>query len=215
MPEATLIIIFTTSFGIALTGAMMPGPVLALTISGAAQRGFWAGPLIVLGHAILELLLVIALIFGLSQFIESEFVASIIGIIGGMVLVGIGVMTVLRGRHRDVSMMEGGLNMKRSRILVLSGIVGSVSNPYWFLWWATIGITYLLWSLELGTVGVATFFTGHILGDLSWYALVAFAISSGKRFISDSAYRWMLIVCGVALIGLGIYFIVSGGRFLA
>jgi threonine/homoserine/homoserine lactone efflux protein len=215
LPEATLAVIFFTSFVVALSGAVMPGPVLALTISSVAQRGFRAAPLIIAGHALLELALVIALVFGLSRFIDNDFVASIIGIVGGSALIGIGVMTVIKGRHSTNPLSNPATYATRDHMLVVSGIVMSLSNPFWFLWWATIGITYLLWSLKLGAVGVVTFFAGHTLGDFGLYALVALVITKGMRFINDSVYRWMLILCGVMLVGLGIYFIVSGAMFLA
>ena len=192
----------------------MPGPVLALTISGVARRGFRAAPLIIAGHTLLELALVIALVFGLSSFIDSDFIASIIGIVGGSVLIGIGAMTAIRGRNSVNPLLSPPTYATRDHMLVVSGVLTSISNPYWFLWWATIGITYLLWSLKMGAAGVATFFTGHALGDFGWYAVVGLVVTTGRRFISDSAYRWMLMVCGVALVGLGIYFIVSGARFL-
>ena len=44
---AVLFGIFATSFVIALSGALMPGPVLTVTISESTKRGFWAGPLII------------------------------------------------------------------------------------------------------------------------------------------------------------------------
>ncbi|MDP2718929.1 MAG: LysE family transporter [Dehalococcoidia bacterium] len=84
MPEPTLSLIFTTSFVIALSGAMMPGPLLAVTISEVARRGFWAGPLLVLGHAILELSIVAALAFGLSRLVGSELISGIIFLAGGI-----------------------------------------------------------------------------------------------------------------------------------
>ncbi|MFA5055687.1 MAG: LysE family transporter [Dehalococcoidia bacterium] len=214
LPEASLAVIFSTSFVVALSGALMPGPVLALTISGVAKRGFRAAPLIIAGHALLELALVIALVFGLSRFIDSDFIASIIGIVGGSVLIGIGAMTAIKGRNAQNPLSSPPTYATRDHMLVMSGVVLSLSNPYWFLWWATIGLTYLLWSLKLGTAGVATFFVGHTSGDFAWHAVVALVIITGRRFINDAAYRWMLIVCGVALVGLGIYFIISGARFL-
>jgi hypothetical protein len=58
----TLLTIFASSFVIALSGALMPGPLLTATISECSQRGFIAGPLLITGHAILELVLVIALL---------------------------------------------------------------------------------------------------------------------------------------------------------
>jgi len=50
---------------------MMPGPLLTITISESSQRGFFIGPALILGHAILELILVIALLFGLAPFFKN------------------------------------------------------------------------------------------------------------------------------------------------
>ncbi len=49
----------------------MPGPLLTATISESSQRGFIAGPLLITGHAILELVLVIAFLLGLARFFSD------------------------------------------------------------------------------------------------------------------------------------------------
>ena len=56
----------------------MPGSLLAYTISAVAQYGFWAGPLLVLGHAILELSLITALVLGFDRFIKGDTFTGII-----------------------------------------------------------------------------------------------------------------------------------------
>ena len=214
MPEATIILIFTTSFVVALSGAIMPGPLLVLTIGEAARRGFWAGPLLILGHGILEIALVIALTLGLSQLAGGKLVSSIIGTVGGTVLVGMGLTIMRRGWHKTTIPVANSVSKGQNRMLVLSGVLGSVSNPYFFIWWATIGTTYLLWSLKLGVAGVASFFAGHILADLGWYALMAFIIATGKKVVSDTVYHWLFLFCGSGLVVLGSYFIVSGVKYL-
>ncbi len=193
----------------------MPGPLLAYTISASARYGFWAGPLIVLGHAILEFSLVIALVLGLDRLINSDAVTSIVGLVGGTVLVVMGLSMTRQGWRKVSLPLETSTSVDENRRVIVSGIVVSMSNPYWFIWWATIGVTYLLWSLELGTAGIASFFTGHILSDLTWYALVSFVIATGRKSINDKVYSWLLFACGLALIGLGAYFIASGINFLA
>jgi len=191
----------------------MPGPLLALTISESARRGFWAGPQLTLGHGILELALIAALAAGLSEFMKNELMPAVVGLVGGTILMGMGLMTVRRGQQK-VTMPTASPGMGQGRMLVLSGVLASISNPYWLIWWITLGMTYLLWSLNLGVAGVASFFTGHILADLVWYALVAFIIATGRKIMNDTAYRGLLIVCGLALLLLGGYFIISAARFL-
>lgn len=193
----------------------MPGPLLAYTISASARYGFWAGPLIVLGHAILELTLIAVLVIGFDQFFQGDTFNSIVGLIGGIVLVITGFIMSKQGWHKVAAPSLTSSAPVQNKRMIISGIVISMSNPYWFLWWATIGMTYLVWSLDLGTAGIASFFTGHILADLSWYALIALIISTGKRAINDTVYSWLLMICGVMLMGLGAYFIQSGIKFLA
>jgi len=213
VPEATFLLIFTTAFVVALSGAMMPGPLLAVTISEAARRGFWAGPQLMLGHAMLELALIAALAAGLSSFIDNELVMAIVSLLGGAILLGMGSLAV-RKVWQKIKLPKASSERGGGKTLVLSGIMVSLSNPYWLIWWITLGMAYLLWSLNLGIAGVATFFIGHILADLAWYALVAFIIATGRKIMNDTVYRVILLVCGLALLALGGYFIASGVRFL-
>ena len=92
----------------------------------------------------------------------------------------------------------------------VAGLTTSVSNPYWFLWWATFGLSWLLRSMDRGVAGVLAFFTGHILADLLWYLLVAFLVVTGKRFISNRAYKYVILGCGTFLLILGARFVGDG-----
>ncbi|MGB9803092.1 LysE family transporter, partial [Desulfofundulus sp.] len=93
---------------------------------------------------------------------------------------------------------------------VLAGILVSLSNPYWTLWWATVGLGYIVLSLKQGTAGLVSFFGGHISSDLVWYSLVAGAVAGGRRFLTPSIYRLILVFCGAFLVFLGGSFIYMG-----
>ncbi|MBA7595080.1 hypothetical protein ES703_02039 [subsurface metagenome] len=211
----SLFLIFGTSFVVGLSGAMMPGPLLAVNISESARRGFRAGPLLVLGHGIVELLLVVALVWGLSEVLGQSLVAGIIGVVGGLFLLGMA-YALLRQARRAVAPLEVSPQSARpGRRLIATGAVLSVANPFWLIWWATVGTTWVLWSLAAGAIGVVVFYLGHILSDLGWYSMVSLVIARGKRLMSLRVYRGLLLACGVSLIGLGVYFLVSGAMFLA
>lgn len=226
-----LLAIFTTAFVVGFSGAMMPGPLLTVTIGESARRGFSAGPLLVLGHAILELALVFALVSGLSFFLSRTGVTHAIAVFGGAFLVYLGYgMTrdALAGRVSlslgqpggetgGAGEMPGGGESAVGRAgqgarlhPVVAGILTSISNPYWTLWWATIGLGYITLSLNSGFAGLTAFFTGHILADLTWYSLIAAVVAGGRKFLSERAYRGILSLCGVFLVGLGGYFLYFG-----
>ncbi len=216
MPEATLPLIFTTAFMIALSGALMPGPLLAITISESAKRGFWAGPLLIVGHGLLEIALVGVLVFGLSDMLEHRLVIPFIGLVGGAILITMAIAALIRGGRKTlITPLNQPKGAVRGNTPIMAGVLGSVSNPYWFIWWITLGTTYLLWALNLGLTGVITFFSGHILADLGWYSLVALLIATGRKILPDIVYRWLLIVCGLFLAGLGGYFLASAIGFFA
>ena len=81
-----LLTIFTSSFVIALSGALMPGPVLTVTVSESARRGAKAGPLMIFGHGLLELALVLALLGGLAPFFSKDEVFIAVSLLGGLIL---------------------------------------------------------------------------------------------------------------------------------
>jgi threonine/homoserine/homoserine lactone efflux protein len=211
--DPTIYIIFTTALVVGFSGAMMPGPLLAVAIGETTKRGFWAGPWLMVGHAILELALVVALVAGLSTVMDVFWVRGIIGLVGGTIMVVMGFMMLRKGLRDNSGLTTGLAITSGNHRLVVSGIVVSLSNPYWFIWWVTIGAGYLMLSWDLGVLGVSSFFTGHILADVIWYSFVSFTVASGRKFFSNMVYHGLLIGCGVFLLGFGAYFIVSGARF--
>ncbi|MHB8840806.1 MAG: LysE family transporter [Candidatus Aquicultor sp.] len=202
-----LIVIFSTALAIALSGAMVPGPLLTVTIGETVKKGQKAAFLLILGHSILELLLVIGFTLGLSTLLNNLSIIRTIGILGGSFLLWMGygmVMDTYRGR---VSLsLEAGQEQARFGPVV-QGIATSISNPYWTLWWATIGAKLVLDSLKHGWPGLTSFYLGHILGDFFWYGAVAYIIVTGKRFVTDRIYRGILFACGLFLVVLATTFI--------
>ena len=79
-----LVVIAGSAFFIGLTGAVTPGPLLALDIRESLRVGVRAGILVSTGHALADLIMLILLIVGMDQIPDSDSLVSIIGIIGGI-----------------------------------------------------------------------------------------------------------------------------------
>jgi threonine/homoserine/homoserine lactone efflux protein len=199
--------IFISSFVIALSGALMPGPLLTATIIQSSQRGFITGPLMIAGHAILELGLVIALLMGLAPFLQQPEVFIATALVGAAILLWMA-FGMLRTLPSLCLSWEG--DQKRLNHPVISGIVLSVSNPYWIIWWATIGLGYIIYSRQFGFWGIVFFFAGHVLADLAWYSLISAAVVGGKKFLTDRLYRSLIAVCAVFLVVFAGYFAYAG-----
>ena len=85
-------------FGVALatgfSGAVVPGSLLAVVVTNSVRFGWVAGPIMMIGHGVLELIAVALLTTGLIRFARSPVVRGAIGVIGGLVLLYLGYLTV-------------------------------------------------------------------------------------------------------------------------
>ncbi|MGQ9719609.1 MAG: LysE family transporter [Nitrososphaerales archaeon] len=210
-----LLILFVSSLIIGYSGALMPGPVLIVTMNEATRRGFKAGFLVPIGHVLLELILIVFFAFGLAELLSLKPIVALIGIFGGLFLSWIA-YTILKDIVRRKVSLNPDIGSNRLRMGSMAlGVYTSLSNPYWLIWWASVGAGLLLQSLEFGIIGVIAFYLGHILSDMSWYSFVAFAMARGKKLMSDRAYRAILAICGATLILFSIFFIEFGLSSLA
>ena len=203
--------IFSSSFIVALSGALMPGPLLTYTVAAAARRGFWAGPIIMLGHGALELILLVLLLLGIGAIINQPLILGGVALTGALVLwwLGYDLLSAVRTTRLDLSGATPGKFHP-----FWAGVVMSLANPYWLVWWITLGLSYVLFAYNYGLWGVSFFFIGHFLADLAWYSLVAMAVARGKRFLSDRLYQGFLTACAVFLLAFGCFFGYHGVKTL-
>lgn len=202
--------IFIGAFAIGLSGALMPGPVLFATMGSATYWGALAGPLIILGHGLLELAVVVAVVLGFGKVLERPSFLGAIGLIGGAALLWMGAGMMADAGSVSLNVSAGQTPYWLIRHPIAAGVILSACNPYFIFWWATIGIAYIAKSRALGRSGMAAFYTGHILSDLAWYSLVAVGVALGAHLISDRTLQGMIRVCSVVLIAFGVYFAGSG-----
>lgn len=196
--------LFILSFTIALSGALAPGPILATTIAESARYGFRAGPLLIVGHAFSEILMVALIVLGLGRFLQHPSVIKAVSLGGGLILIYFGSRLLSTGIKTLPA--ASGASPSSGRSLVLTGFTLSFSNPYWSVWWLTVGVGLLLASRRQGLLAVAVFFAGHILADFFWYALVSWLVHRGRQFFSGRLYQRLIAACGLLLVALGLWF---------
>ena len=201
-----MLLLFFSAFVVGLSGAMMPGSLLTYTIRKSLTNGARAGFIIVLGHAILELALVTLIFLGFDMVLKSVAAQIIIGIAGGVMLALMGVKMAVDSYKNRVTVETTGGKTERGG-MVLSGIIISAANPYFLLWWAVIGLGFIMQSYyDFGYVGVAVYYVGHIAADAAWFGLVSTVVGKTRKFIKEKPYRIIIAVLGCMLVFFGIRF---------
>ena len=188
---------------ISLSGVMMPGPMFAVTVAKSYKSQF-AGTQIALGHAIVEIPLIMLIYFGFARFFENELVQLTLSILGGAMIIWLGI-AMFRARAKVV---QKGEDLPYNP--VIAGVVTSALNPFFILWWATIGSMLIMNSLEFGTTGFALLIPVHWLCDLVWLSFVSILVYKTRSLWGRKLQQGLFITCSLLLIGFGVWFLVSG-----
>ena len=199
------------AFVVGLSGAMSPGSYLTVTIARTLQKGPFSASLMLVGHAILEGLLLVGFAFGLQNLLRQQTVMVVLALVGGAVLLWMGfglVKGAVTGTisedleaAEDAGMSGGHLGA------VAQGAIVSLSNPWWTLWWATIGVKLAADGLAIGPIGVVAFFVGHELADVAWYLTVITAVHTGRGLLRAKVYGVVMGLLGAALLYMGARFV--------
>jgi threonine/homoserine/homoserine lactone efflux protein len=215
-----LIIIFSLALVVALSGAMVPGPLFTYTIIktlNTKRRGFLVGAWIIGGHALLETVIIAFILLGFSTFLKNPLIIRIIAVLGAGFLLYMGISIIRDVVQKKIPhTLNGGGNSgsegsSRTGLQisnpVLGGILVSMSNPYWWIWWATVGFGFMLkYQISFRNwPALVSFLFGHEMGDLLWYFLISTLVFMGRRRINEKTYRIVLLFCSVIIIGFGIF----------
>ncbi len=189
----TLILAFT----IGLTGALAPGPTLVATINSSLQRGWTMGPKVAAGHALAEVVIFLLIVKGLAAVAEEE--TGIVAAVGGSALILFGLLTLKGSKTATMEISEKGATSNP----YLAGALTSVANPYFWIWWLSVGSALVLAELRESIVFAMIFMIGHWGADFGWYTLVSTSLDRGRTLLSEANYRRTLALCGAFLVLFG------------
>ncbi|HPS53954.1 MAG TPA: LysE family transporter, partial [Sedimentisphaerales bacterium] len=184
-----------------MSGVMQPGPVTAATISLAAENKY-AGLLVAVGHGIVEFPLMILIVCGMDVILKSQVTQIVIGLVGGGLLLFMAYQTKV-----SIANLSKEQKVKSNHRPVLTGIVLTAGNPYFLLWWATVGLAMATAASKFGIWAFVMFAIIHWLCDCVWLHILSLAGFHGSKLMGIKLQKIVLVVCAVALLFFGIYFI--------
>jgi threonine/homoserine/homoserine lactone efflux protein len=191
---------------ISLSGVLAPGPVTTLVV-GKGNKSPHAGALVAVGHGIAEFPLMIGVFYGVGHLLELPNAKAVIALVGGLFLLWMGV-DMLRSVTQQIEAHDS------NHSPVVAGLLLTVGNPYFLVWWATVGAALILRSVRFGLLGFLAFALAHWSCDFAWdYLLSALSFKGGQVF-GRRFQRAVLLICGGFLIFFGGRFVFDGASTL-
>jgi threonine/homoserine/homoserine lactone efflux protein len=190
---------------ISASGVMSPGPLFTANIFYGIKGGTKAGIKMAFGHTVVELPLIILLGVGaLSLEVIPEF-QTYIGIIGG-----VGLFTFAGIQLRQVFKQNIVPSIKTKNGPFLAGIFLSALNPFFIIWWVTIGFKLISDSLILWSFwGIGIMFLLHIWMDYAWLSTTAMISSRISKVLSNRNFKFLIAGLSMSLVYFGITFLIG------
>lgn len=192
-------------FTVGLSGALIPGPLLFYTVNESLSRGRWTGLRVILGHALVEVAVVLFLAAGLATLMSSDVFVSAVSLVGGLMLVAMGARSFRAAGESAAKTKNFSLG------LVAGGTFFTAFNPSFPLWWATAGLRLILEGYaRMGFLGAGLVVAGHWVADFGWYVLVSHTTAKKAEAIFRRGwYKRIKAILSTVLMGIGAYFIAS------
>ena len=184
---------------ISLSGVMAPGALSAVTISHGIRSGR-SGIAVAIGHGVVEVPLLVLIYFGVGALMQISGFQLFIGVVGGILMMWMGV-SIMRSIGADVSQVKAGESS------LWAGAMLSAGNPYFLIWWATVGSSLVIRSVEYGFVGVLLFGICHWMCDLIWLWLLSLLAYRASSIFGGTFVRVTSLVSGTFLILIGFRFV--------
>ncbi len=203
-----LLLFLIQVFIISFSGAMQPGPVTATAIT-MGVRSRWAGVLLAVGHGIAEFPLMLLILLGAGALLRRSTTQVTVGLAGGAVL-----LYMAWRMFKSSKAVPNAQADARKGKPILAGIVLTGSNPYFLIWWATVGLALATTATGFGIRAFALFAIVHWFVDLFWVSALSFASFHGATLLGYRLQQIVLKICAAAMLFFALFFIYNAARIL-
>ena len=191
----TLFTFLLQVFVISLSGVLPPGPVTAAAITAGSKKPY-AGSLIAIGHCLIELPVMLLILFGLDKILKSEKTQIIIGFAGSLVLLIMALQLFV-----SIKKLTNNTSEKCKELSpIMTGMALSLSNPYFLIWWASVGLNLAISARDLGIWAFVLFALVHWFCDCLWLQIISFTSYKGFSMTGQNFQKILLCICALTMI---------------
>ncbi len=210
MNLSSLAALFISAFGVTFATVVVPSPSTVAASRLAVRDGTRAAAVFLGAVLVLDIFVFLVLVFGFHPLLSSVGGASYLAAAAGLGLAIAGIVmtvTARRDARRLVAQSQERADEpeKRARGPFLAGLLVPSANPGFWLWWTTVGTSFIHAARRWGDVGLALLLVAFIGGAAAWYVALLWALHRGRQLFSQRVEEKVLFVLGLAMVGFGVY----------
>lgn len=175
-----------------------PGPLLALTIASALERGLGAGLRVAVAPLLTD-----APIIALAVLVAGSLPPALLralGLAGGLFVVYLGIDSIRRARGARLAAAA----REPARRDLVRGAMVNLLSPHPWLFWVTVGGPLVVTGWQRGAWPAAAFLAGFFALLVGCKAAAAWLAVRGRRHLRGDWYGRVLALTGAVLVALGL-----------
>jgi len=200
---------FPLAIAMGFAVASLPGPILVLITTETLRKGPRAGVLTMTAPLIIDAIVMLPLALLLQASLVTGQGVKGLGLVGACLLgwLGFQSMRVNTGVLNPGSNYAAGWSWGRGELpSFLKGVLTHLTNPYPYIYWATIGVIFIRQGFEKhGIPGALLFPIGFWLGAGTLNLLVVYLAGRGRRMLPPRLEPYLHRISGVLLMGSGVF----------
>lgn len=190
--------LFISSFILAIAFCAPPGVITAETVRRGAARGFVPALFVQFGSLVGDTTWAIIALTGLAFLVQNNVAKIILSLIGILLMLKLAWDAIQDARKTKELDTSGSASAHGD---FASGAFLSLGNPMNIVFWTGLGTTvFASISGKPQPVDFAVFFAGFLSGAIAWCFVMAGLVAFGRKFVTGTFFRWVNLVCGVALV---------------
>ncbi len=188
------------------------GPINAAQLTKGIYGGFFHAWILGLGAMLADAFYMVIVYLGVSQFLETPFMQTLLWSFGCFVLIYTGIDSIISAKKQvDLKYIKG-RTLKKSFIY---GFILSITNPLSILFWLGIYGSVLVETVSTYDMNhVILYSLAIFVGLFIWDITMATIASSFRKLLKTKMLGAISIVSGISLIGFGLYFGVQAVNLL-
>jgi threonine/homoserine/homoserine lactone efflux protein len=198
---------------ISASGALAPGPLFFTNMLYGARHGAKAGLRVAYGHTVVELPLIVLLAAGLLTSAAAAHYAGTIGLVGGVGILGFAALQIANVVRKKNNLATPAITRNSNKSPFIAGIALTALNPFFLLWWFTVGLKLVADSVTFGfAAGIVVLFAFHIWMDYAWLVCTAYLASKGGSVLKSKYYSLLMVGVAVVLAYYGLTFVLQASQ---